>query len=316
MGFNNFANGGVLNQAWLYAERQAVTENGGFDWGYRVDFMFGADGPDTVAFGDESWDFSWATGGEYGFAWPQMYLTLAYNDLLVNLGRFYTVIGYESVMAPQNFFYSHTYTFSYNEPFTHTGLLAQYDWTNYLTLFGGYTLGWDAGFENRNDGSAFLGGVRLDVTDNLFVTYATSAGDPGDSPLGESDVYMHSLLLNAMLTPNINYVLQWDYQDRTPFGEEKTNSYAVNQYLFKRFSDRLSVGARFEWFRDDDGARIGNGPGDYFDLTLGFNLRAFSDNFVMRPEIRYDWFNGAGSPYDNNTEQDQFTAAFGGYWTF
>ncbi len=312
LGFNNFADGFLLNQTWLYGERRANTSDRFFDWGYRADFMFGADGPNTTAFGDESWDFSWATGGEYGFALPQLYGTVAFGDLFVNFGRFYTIIGYESVMALDNFFYSHTLTFAYNEPFTHTGALAQYNWNDYLTLFAGYTTGWDNGFRNPNEGGTFLGGVRFDLTDDLNLFYATSAGDPGDTALGESDVYMHSLVMNAQVTQNINYILQWDYQDRTTFGTEKNNSYSIVQYLLTRLSDRLSVGTRFEWFRDDDGPRIGNGPGNYFDLTLGINYCG-RKNFTLRPEIRYDWFDGAGNPYDDNTEQDQFTFGLGGY---
>jgi hypothetical protein len=315
LGFNNFADGLLLNQAWLYAERRADTTTRNFDFGYRVDFLFGADAPDTTAFGDQSWDFSWGTAGEYGFALPQAYATIAYKDLFVNIGRFYTIIGYESVMAPANFFYSHALTFQYNEPFTHTGALAQYNWNQYLTLFAGATTGWDAGYRNQNDGGTFLGGIRFDVTDRLNLFYATSIGDPGDTNLGESDVYMHSLVANAQITQNINYILQWDYQDRETFGTEKTNSYAINQYLLTRINDRWAAGTRFEYFRDDDGARIGNGPGDYFDLTLGLNYRR-SENFVIRPEIRYDWFEGNGLPYDDNTERDQFTVGIGGYWTF
>ena len=313
--FNNFANGLLLNQAWMYAERRADTTTRNFDFGYRVDFLFGADAPDTSAFGDQTWDFSWDTSGEYGFALPQAYATIAYKDLFINMGRFYTIVGYESVMAPDNFFYSHSLTFKYNEPITHTGVLAQYNWNSYLTAYAGYTTGWDAGYRNLNDGATFLGGLRFDVSDNLNLFYATSVGDPGDSGLGESDVYLHSLVANAQLTPNMNYIFQWDYQDRETFGFDKTNSYAINQYLLTRLSDRVAIGTRFEYFRDDDGARIANGPGNYFDLTFGLNYRT-RRNFVLRPEIRYDWFDGDGLPFDDNTERDQVTVALGGYWLF
>ena len=41
----------------------------------------------------------------------------------MKLGHFYSILGYESVTAPDNFFYSHSYLFQYGEPFTFTGLL-------------------------------------------------------------------------------------------------------------------------------------------------------------------------------------------------
>ena len=48
------------------------------------------------------------------------------TGLNVKAGHFYTPIGYESVPAPDNFFYTHAYTMQYGEPFTHTGLLGNY----------------------------------------------------------------------------------------------------------------------------------------------------------------------------------------------
>ena len=40
------------------------------------------------------------------------------NGLSVKLGHFYSIFGYETVTAPDNFFYSHSYVFQYGEPNT------------------------------------------------------------------------------------------------------------------------------------------------------------------------------------------------------
>ena len=314
--FNNFADGLLLNQAWLFAERRPDPGYRRFDWGYRIDFMFGADGPDTEAFGDGTWDADWDTGGEYGFALPQLYATIGRGNFLVHMGRFYTIIGYETVPAPQNFFYSHSYAFGYNQPRTHTGVLAQYEWLDSVTLLAGYSTGWDTGFRNPNEGGVFLGGVAVEVSPILNIVYALTAGDPGVDPLNESEVYMHSLFGNVAVRPNVNYVLEWNFQNREPIVDgPDERSYGLSQYLTYSFTENFALGARFEWFRDSDGARIGNGPGDYYDLTLGINWRT-KWNGVVRPELRYDYFRGAGLPFDDNTEDDQLTAAIAGYWTF
>ena len=76
---------------------------------------------------------------------PQLYVEAGYGDLSVKAGHFYTIIGYEVVQATGNFFYSHAYTFNFSEPFTHTGVLAQYDASERLTFYGGYSLGIDSG---------------------------------------------------------------------------------------------------------------------------------------------------------------------------
>ena len=95
--------------------------------------------------------------------------------------------------------------------------------------------------------------------------------------------------------------------------------YGVNQYLFYQFNCCWSAGMRFEWFRDDDGTRvtgIGDGnaiqglffEGHFYEVAWGLNWKP-NDNVVVRPELRYDWFDGAGLPYDANTSDEQFMAA-------
>ena len=33
-------------------------------------------------------------------------------------------------------------------------------------------------------------------------------------------------------------------------------------------------------------------------------------NLMVRPELRWDWFDGVGNPYAEGQRNDQFTAAF------
>ena len=309
LGFNNLAEEFQLHQAGLYAAREADNGGSGWGWGFRADFMFGTDGPDTQAFGDGSWDASWDTSGQYGFAMPQLYGELVYDDWRVKIGHFYTIIGYEVVQAPDNFFYSHAYTMVYNEPFTHTGILVEKPINDMVTLYGGYTFGWDTGFDNRNDGSTFLGGIGLQLTDNMSATYATSFGDPGDNPAGSSETYLHSLVIDWSLTDRLNYVFQNDFQTRnsTTAGGK---TYGINQYLFYKLTDKLSAGMRYEWFRDSRGAVAVAGASEHFQaLSMGLNFKV-RDNLWVKPEMRYDWTDRddafAGAAFDGGTEGNMF----------
>ena len=99
------------------------------------------------------------TAANTAHAIPQLYVEAGYGDLSVKAGHFYTIIGYEVVQATGNFFYSHAYTFNFSEPFTHTGVLATYNANDNVTVYGGYTLGWDSGFDDNGD--AFLGGISV-----------------------------------------------------------------------------------------------------------------------------------------------------------
>ena len=125
------------------------------------------------------WDNTWDNGVNYGWAMPQLYLEAGYGDLSVKAGHFYTIIGYEVVQATGNFFYSHAYTFNNSEPFTHTGILATYNLSDDVTFYGGWTEGWDSGFDDNGDN--FLGGISVNLTDDFTVIYATTIGRFGSA---------------------------------------------------------------------------------------------------------------------------------------
>ena len=134
-------------QTWLYLEK-AADGSDGFDFGFRIDAMYGSDAQDTQAFGnpDGQWDFDKDfVNGDDGFAIPQLYVELASGDWSVVGGHFYTLLGYEVVTAPDNFFYSHAFTMYLSEAFTHTGALATYSGFDGLTLYGCTAAGRRAG---------------------------------------------------------------------------------------------------------------------------------------------------------------------------
>ncbi len=315
LGFNDLT-GFNMHQLWFYAEKATDTGGCGTDIGFRFDYVFGVDGPDTQAFGDNGWDAGWNSSRDYGSAIPQLYAELAVNDLTVKVGHFYTIIGWEVVTAPDNFFYSHSYTMYYAEPFTHTGFLATYSLTDRITAHGGWTMGWDSGWENLNDGSMFLGGLSLALSDRATLTWALTTGKfgAGRNGLADGDVYMNSIVFEYALTDNLTYLLQHDLGNNSGLGAADNEWYGINQYLQYNFNDCWAVGGRFEWFRDDDGARVGD-AGNYYEATLGVNYRPHA-NVMFRPEIRWDWFDGIGLPFNQGRSDDQFSGGFDVIMTF
>jgi len=281
--FNNYPNRLQMQQTYGWVEKAANTGGCGWDWGMRMDYVFGTDGPDTQAFGGpaNSWDNTWDHGAAYGSAIPQLYGTVAYNDLSVKMGHFYTIIGYEVVTAPDNFFYSHSRTMVTNEPFTHTGVLAEYTASDNVTVWGGWTQGWDTGFTN-NDGSSFLGGVSLQLTDRAALTYAVITGDFGNGPGGsDDDAYMHSIVLNYQISCDLEYVLQHDYHRNNAVMQNLGETYGINQYLLYTINDCWKAGLRGEWL-DQDGT-------EYVGVTAGLNYKPHA-NITLRPEVRWDDF--------------------------
>tara|TARA_R110002049_G_scaffold2750_7_gene22071 strand:+ start:5744 stop:7078 length:1335 start_codon:yes stop_codon:yes gene_type:complete len=289
--FNNRPDEYNLHQAWLYAEK-AIDTSCGFDIGGRIDYMYGIDSNDTQAFGTDprGWDNDWdnGTGDAYGHALPQLYVEAGYGDLSVKAGHFYTIIGWEVVTAPDNFFYSHAYTMYNSEPFTHTGVLATYNVNDNVTAYGGYTMGWDSGFDDNGDN--FLGGLSVSLSDALTVTYATTIGKFGALPLGTPEQgYMHSIVADLALSDNLQYIFQSDLLDTDDgAGTTVRETFGINQYLIYNVNDCLAYGARFEWYNQEGVYSAVGTDDDIYALTLGVNYKPHG-NVIVRPEIRWDW---------------------------
>jgi hypothetical protein len=297
-----------LHQAWLYAQKKINTRNG-FDIGGRIDYVYGTDGQDLQAFGTSpsGWDNDWDNGSDYGHALPQVYFEAGYGDLSIKIGHFFSIVGWETVAAPDNFFYSHSYTRYNSEPFTHTGALATYKVSDDVAVYGGYVMGWNSGFDDNGD--AFLGGTSLRLTEDWTFTYATVGGVFANGNYGPRETgYMHSIVNQYTLSDRLSYISQGDVLQTEGFdGLTQRDTYGTNQYLIYSLSDRLALGARFEWWsvaKDSVGLYdipvLGGGgadiPGraDVYALTTGLNYRPHA-NVVIRPEVRYDWVRGASS---------------------
>lgn len=279
--FNNRPDTVNLHQLWFYLEKEAARECY-WDWGFRMDVMYGTDASKTQAFGNPAGTWDYQNGwdhDDYGWALPQLYAEIARENLSIKMGHFYTLVGYEVVTAPDNFFYSHAYTMFNTEPFTHTGAIASYDVNDSTTLHGGWTLGWDTGFNQLNGGSSYLGGFSKSFGDNMTFTYISTAGDFGWRGSG----YSHSTVFDFTLTENLNYVFQSDLISTDTSGGNN-NEVGINQYLLYDLSDSLAAGARMEWWKSD----ISGTSQSTYSLTSGLNIKP-SDNLIIRPEVRYNW---------------------------
>jgi len=277
--FNNHPHRVNLHQSWLYAEKVADGSNG-LDWGFRADVVYGVDAPDTQSFGNPSGSFdnggSFGRGAGYGWAIPQAYGELASGDWSVKVGHFYTLIGYEVVTAPDNFFYSHSLAIFNSEPFTHTGALVTYNASDDTTIYAGWTAGWDTGFDSVNGGSNFLGGFSTAVTESATFTYITTIGNFGARSNGANG-YSHSLVLDVALADDLNLVVQ---SDLVRIGATGDDDIGLNTHLIKTINDKIGVGVRSEWFKNEGNSQ--------YATTWGVNIKP-ADNLVLRPEIRHDW---------------------------
>ncbi len=327
--FNSWTRRFLFNQFNLYLER-AIKPADRWDFGFRFDVMVGSDSQFTQALGLEIsdagrqkivGDTDHPNHNLTRLAFPQIYgeIYMPYlGGVTLKGGHFYTLIGYEVVTAPDNFFYSHAYTMQYGEPFTHTGVLLSFNLPlPNLSMTVGAVNGWDSFSSDIDDAWNFIGGLSWSngvegagaLSVSLSAIHGTVAGYHGKMDHLTRSLY--SLVVSYDLTEKLHLVLQHDHGWEEQLGDENdAHWYGLNGYLTYDLNRIFSLGARMEWFRDDEGIRVvGDGePASFYEMTFGANIKP--TNWInIRPEIRYDWAEGNVQPYDDRSQDDQLLFA-------
>lgn len=322
------SNEAMMNQLYLIMEKNLP--HCGMGIGARLDYLYGEDyflaesiGMEKRADGSSRWNPEF-----YGNAIPQAYVSLGNQHLNLQLGHFYSIVGYEGLMAPDNFFYSKSYSYQFAGPFTHWG--GQLNWrpNEAWTVQLGLHNGWDA-LDRVDDSVGFIGKVRYDsVPTGRWTSFAITTGDEFNNASGValnstvSNRTRYSWLVGLPLTCKLDYVFHhWlGVQEAGAANGSDAIWAGIDQYLTYAVNDCTKVGLRFEWFRDDDGTRVGlnrpsnpNTPpfiGDFYSLSFGVNY-APTRNLIFRPEMRADWFDGsAAAPFRDGTKDNQFMLGF------
>lgn len=267
-----------MNQLNLYLQKAINVGGDSFDWGGRVDVMYGSDAIFTQAYGNGplsvagvpqsrgDWDLHLLGDQTYNLAIPNAYAEFNLpvgNGIDVKAGHFYTPIGYEVVTSPDNFLVTKPYTMQYGEPFTHTGAYGTYAFNQNWSAFAGAitgsgTGGWDGNF-NRNNGTwDFLGGATW--TSDDAGTSLNASGTVGPTAENNNNNWgMYSLVGKHNLNDKTHLVLQHDHgfaQGAVNSGTKTAEWYGINSYIFYDINDKVSAGLRAEWFRDQDGYRV------------------------------------------------------------
>ncbi|MEN6450153.1 MAG: porin [Thermoguttaceae bacterium] len=330
---NNWNGEYQLNQAWLFLDRPAKNDGEGIAWGAHLDLVYGTDWIFGISHGLEDRIDSF-NRSSYGLGIPQAYAEVAINKLDIKLGHYAGILGYEVVAAPPNPFYTHSYAMCFSEPILVTGALAEYKLSEQWALLGGIDRGWMT-WEDENNIWDFMGGIRwMSENKKTAVAYSVNVG-PEDAA-GVQQRFVSSLVFKQELTERLQYVLQHDLgqeQNALPNGDS-AQWYGVNQYVLYKLNKQWSANFRGEWFRDNNGTRVGGVPedagirlwslsgfaGNFYEMTFGLNWRP-NANVIFRPEIRYDWYDGqtnAGGllPFNNGESSSQLLVAADLIFTF
>ncbi len=328
------ANEAMMNQVYIIGER-TLPADGSTGIGARTDVLYGEDFPLAMSLGWETnpGPSDWNSGEYYGLAIPQLYAEVGSRDLSLKLGHFYTIVGYEGVPAVGNFFYQKAYSYQFAGPFTHWGGLVNWNATDNVEFDGGLVNGWN-GLASPYSKANFLGRARVKNDDNSLATsFAIVTGDEGNDfsplfqpapPLTSANRTRYSLILEYRPTDRWEYLFHhWLGTQAKGLASGGTALWAgIDQYLYYRVSKTWLWGARFEWFQDTDGTRVGLNrpsnpnhvplPGNFYSLTVGPNWTP-TGNFLMRPCFRWDFFGGPTGPrraYNDGVSNQQTMLGF------
>jgi len=341
--FDDRANEPLLNQLVINFERERAPQPGQFDWGFKLQFMYGSDARFIHSLGL----FDRTANETLQPDLVEAYLNLHFpvmteGGLDLKLGKFVTLEGAETIDPRNNFFYSHTYIFNFGIPFNHTGALATFHASKLLDLYAGITRGVNASVDDNNDNPAFHGGVGLNLLDGKLSALATTHIGPETPSDNRHNRYLNDLTITAKPTKNFTSITDLNY-----IYDEAADAtgYGVAQYFIYTINDVFSIGVRGEIWRDADafyvasfaenddaldGLRggsvtidprtVGGGKTTYGAVTLGLNIKPPvpkpAASLVIRPELRFDRALNGTRPFNDSSERSQFTAGIDVIITF
>lgn len=278
--FDTEANGFALNLVELAFEHEAT------DWAkFRFDLDFGRDTRVFQAFGFNDGD---------NFEIEQGYALLTANvgnGLNFKVGKFVTLHGAEVIESAANNNFSRGLLFTWAIPFTHTGVLVNYAFNDWIALDLGVVNGWDNVVDN-NGGKTAHGALMVKPgTDKLTMTLGGAFGPEQDNSDGN-----FRALLDAVVTwnalENLTFVGNFDLGKEEGIGGTGfANWWGFAGYAHWRATDLFGLTARGEYFAEDTpagvGVRTATGASKIGEGTLTAHFYLF-EGFDLRAEYRHD----------------------------
>jgi len=315
-----------MNQLWFYLDRPVETGGCGYDFGGRIDVVYGTDGRIVQSPGLEARINS--VRQAHALVLAQFYVEAGIDDLTIKAGRFGHILGYETAFPTVDFFYSKPYSLTTCEPWLLTGAAATWNASDQWSFNAGFHRGYCM-FEDVNNKLDLLLGAEWNSSGELTRLSWRGTIGPQDAA-GESNRVVYALTLQHDVNERwrVATIHFFGHEDNTGPGGRNAQWGGVGQYFLRTINSRWSAGVRTEWCRDDSGTRFAGlghvcpsggwpgGPGfigDFTTLTLGLNYRPHA-NVTLRPEARWDWYTGtrdndANLPFDAGRSARQFLLA-------
>jgi hypothetical protein len=116
-----------LDQAVVYVERVPDTvQQDHIDWGFRFSAIYGENYRYTTSYGVASYQLlnhNLVNGFDFPMVYGELYVPQLFDGLLLRLGRFISIPDIEAQLAPNNYMYTHSMTYTFDN-YTNEGLQA------------------------------------------------------------------------------------------------------------------------------------------------------------------------------------------------
>jgi Putative beta-barrel porin-2, OmpL-like. bbp2 len=300
--FTDKANQPLLNQAALTLQHPLDPKATGYDFGFKVQFLYGSDARYTQYLGEFGYAINDRNQIALQEAWGAIHLPWIFSGGIdVKAGQWVTLEGAETIDPTTNYFYTHSYIFNFGIPFTDTGVLAIVHVDPLLDLYAGLTtgvnttIGYRAG--DNNGKPAFEGGIGFNLFDGNLTILATTHigpelpdtyGTPGSNTINTAFNcgcnpnsalrFLNDITITWKATNELTFITDLNYTRDDGF---RTSGYGIAQYGIWSVLDWLKVVGRFEVWRDNGfngtGFFVAGYPGnfDFLNAEWGFLNTSF-----------------------------------------
>jgi hypothetical protein len=239
---------------------------------------------------------------------PEMYasyLVPVGDGLTLKAGKWGTPIGYEGYESPKNLNFSRSFLYTLGTPYTHTGLLASYQFTPWFGASAGFTNGWDSA-DNNNGYLRPMGLFDFTPIDKLTASVHWMFGpEQNRSQMRGNDVNQRWIVDTTIVytgidkvTLAVNFDFAGEENDPALVGTRKDADSrwgGIAGYAGYDWTKALRTVVRLEYFTDPQGVRSSETimPGNRADLweTTATAEYKIWRGLVGRLEYRHDQAN-------------------------
>jgi len=282
----------TLDQAVIYLDRFPDTvQKDHIDWGMRLSAMYGENYRYTTAYGLDSWQLltrDRINGYDFPMLYGELFFPRVEEGLMLRAGRFITLPDIEAQLAPNDYMYSHSMTYAFDN-YSTTGLLGTLALSKQFFVQFGVSNGTEASFTHMrattgNPVQTFDYNGRQ-IANPLF-PQATMKVDPGSMPSytacarwnstdGGDDLYVCADEINTG---------EWGYNNLQWYGLT----------AYHRFNDRWHIS--FEAYHESER----DVPNLYNPLVRSLNSQFGPDGGTPFSSLQGILFNNPNEAYCSN----------------